>query len=65
MAMRSKDGKTLKNAHVLGFFYRILKLLYYGIRPVFVFDGNAPKIKKRTLVSRRLAWQVGRWNGAM
>ena len=52
MAMRDKEGRTLHNAHILGFLWRILKLLYYGIRPVFVFDGGAPVMKRQTLVSR-------------
>lgn len=28
-----------------------MKLLYHGIKPVFVFDGDAPMLKKRTIVS--------------
>ncbi|KAK0544506.1 DNA repair protein rad2 [Tilletia horrida] len=52
-AMRDKEGRTLSNAHILGFLWRILKLLFYGIRPVFVFDGGAPVLKRRTLANRR------------
>ena len=48
--MRDKDGRALINAHVLGFLRRITKLLFYGIKPVFVFDGGAPALKKATLV---------------
>ncbi|KDN43946.1 PIN domain-like protein [Tilletiaria anomala UBC 951] len=53
MAMRDKTGKTFKNAHILGFLWRILKLLHLGIRPVFVFDGGAPALKRKTLAGRR------------
>ncbi|PKI82818.1 DNA repair protein rad2 [Malassezia vespertilionis] len=53
MAMRDKEGKTLANAHLLGFLWRILKLLFYGIKPVFVFDGGAPIQKRRTLTNRK------------
>lgn len=50
--MRDKEGRALVNAHVLGFLRRISKLLFYGIKPVFVFDGGAPALKRTTLVLR-------------
>ena len=49
--MRDKEGRALVNAHVLGFLRRICKLLFYGIKPVFVFDGGAPALKRATIVS--------------
>lgn len=49
--MRDNEGRALVNAHILGFLRRISKLLFYGIRPVFVFDGGAPALKKSTIVS--------------
>ncbi|KAJ3893282.1 hypothetical protein GG344DRAFT_43649 [Lentinula edodes] len=51
--MRAKDGRALVNAHVLGFLRRICKLLFYGMKPVFVFDGGAPVLKRETLNERR------------
>ncbi|KZV90865.1 PIN domain-like protein [Exidia glandulosa HHB12029] len=51
--MRDKDGRALVNAHVVGFLRRICKLLFYGIKPVFVFDGGAPAIKKATITERK------------
>ena len=48
--MRDKEGRALVNAHVLGFLRRISKLLFYGIKPVFVFDGGAPALKRNTIV---------------
>ncbi|KIL67529.1 hypothetical protein M378DRAFT_122537 [Amanita muscaria Koide BX008] len=51
--MRDKEGRVLINAHVLGFLRRITKLLFYGIKPVFVFDGGAPAIKRNTLTERK------------
>ena len=48
--MRDRDGRVLVNAHVLGFLRRICKLLFYGIKPVFVFDGGAPALKRTTIV---------------
>lgn len=54
--MRDKEGRVLVNAHVLGFLRRINKLLFHGIKPVFVFDGGAPNLKRSTIVGRiRLA----------
>jgi len=35
------------------FLRRICKLLFYGIKPIFVFDGSTPSLKKRTLALRR------------
>jgi hypothetical protein len=49
--MRDKDGRALVNAHILGFLRRLCKLLFYGVKPVFVFDGGAPALKKATIVS--------------
>ncbi|RHY33324.1 hypothetical protein DYB32_001724 [Aphanomyces invadans] len=48
-----EDGTMLRNAHLLGTFHRISKLLTHGIRPVFVFDGDTPAIKLKTLQQRR------------
>lgn len=52
-AVRDKEGNALKSSHVVGFFRRICKLLYFGIRPVFVFDGKAPELKRRTIAGRK------------
>lgn len=53
--MRDKEGRGLVNAHVLGFLRRLSKLLFYGIKPVFVFDGGAPTLKRNTIVSMALS----------
>ncbi|KAL1957610.1 hypothetical protein VTO42DRAFT_5721 [Malbranchea cinnamomea] len=52
-AVRDKEGNSLRNAHIVGFFRRICKLLYFGIKPVFVFDGGAPELKRQTIAARR------------
>ncbi|KAL2136289.1 hypothetical protein VTI74DRAFT_4524 [Chaetomium olivicolor] len=52
-AVRDKEGNALRNSHVVGFFRRICKLLWYGVKPVFVFDGGAPALKRATLQGRR------------
>ena len=51
-AVRDKEGNALRNSHVVGFFRRICKLLYFGIKPVFVFDGGAPVLKRETIRKR-------------
>lgn len=52
-AVRDKEGKALRNSHIVGFFRRICKLLFFGIKPVFVFDGGAPTLKRQTITSRK------------
>ena len=51
-AVRDKEGQALRNSHIVGFFRRICKLLFFGIKPVFVFDGGAPALKRTTLAAR-------------
>lgn len=52
-AVRDKEGNALRNSHIVGFFRRICKLLFVGIKPVFVFDGGAPLLKRETIGSRK------------
>ena len=52
-AVRDKEGNALRNSHVVGFFRRICKLLFFGIKPVFVFDGGAPVLKRKTVTERK------------
>lgn len=63
-AVRDKEGNALRNAHVVGFFRRICKLLYFGIKPVFVFDGGAPALKRAT-ISKRKGRREGRREDAV
>lgn len=52
-AMRDDKGDMVRDAHILGFLRRICKLLFLRARPVFVFDGATPALKRRTLAARR------------
>lgn len=52
-AVRDKEGNALRNSHVVGFFRRICKLLFFGVKPVFVFDGGAPALKRQTILGRK------------
>lgn len=45
-------GAQLPNAHLLGLFHRLCKLLFYKIKPVFVFDGGVPQLKRDTIAKR-------------
>lgn len=47
--MEKNQGKSILD----GFLKRLCKLLYFGIKPVFVFDGSTPLLKKKTLLLRR------------
>src|ERR1700750_41192 len=52
-AVRDKEGNQLRNSHIVGFFRRVCKLLFIGIKPVFVFDGGAPALKRQTISGRK------------
>lgn len=60
-SIRQEDGNPLMDfkgritAHLSGLFYRNARLLENGIKPVFVFDGEAPEFKKKTQEARREA----------
>ena len=36
-----------------GFFYRTIKFLEHGVKPVYVFDGKPPELKSGELAKRR------------
>ncbi|KAI6650327.1 DNA repair protein complementing XP-G cells isoform X2 [Oopsacas minuta] len=42
------------HAYLIDLLKRICKLLNYGIKPIFVFDGAHPKLKRDTIISRDL-----------
>ena len=55
-----RDGQNgaLPNAHLVGVFHRVCKLLTYRIKPVFVFDGGVPSLKQQTLVRMNMVFVV-------
>ncbi|XP_025945416.1 DNA repair protein complementing XP-G cells isoform X2 [Apteryx rowi] len=55
---RDHCGNSIQNAHLLTLFHRLCKLLFFRIRPVFVFDGEAPLLKRQTLAKRRQRKEV-------
>lgn len=48
--MTSADGET--TSHLMGTFYRTIRLLENGIKPVYVFDGKPPEMKGGELTKR-------------
>mmetsp|Transcript_12685 Transcript_12685/g.22442 ORF Transcript_12685/g.22442 Transcript_12685/m.22442 type:complete len:396 (+) Transcript_12685:78-1265(+) len=48
--LNAEDGTV--TSHLQGMFYRTAKMLDYGIKPVFVFDGKAPELKRKLLDER-------------
>ncbi|KAF2670807.1 flap endonuclease 1 [Microthyrium microscopicum] len=57
IAVRS-DGQQLMNesgettSHLMGMFYRTLRMADNGIKPLYVFDGAPPKLKSGELAKR-------------
>ncbi|OAA50546.1 DNA-repair protein rad2 [Metarhizium rileyi] len=57
IAVRS-DGQQLMNdsgettSHLMGMFYRTLRMVDNGIKPLYVFDGAPPKLKSGELAKR-------------
>jgi flap endonuclease-1 len=60
-SIRQEDGTPLMDlqgnvtAHLSGLFYRTAKLVGNGIKPVYVFDGKASRLKEKTQKKRREA----------
>lgn len=48
--LTSVDGET--TSHLMGFFYRTIRLLEHGIKPLYVFDGKPPDLKSGELAKR-------------
>jgi flap endonuclease-1 len=47
-----KDSKGRVTSHLSGLYYRTLKLLESGIKPIYVFDGKPPEMKKAVVEER-------------
>lgn len=48
--LTSVDGET--TSHLMGIFYRTIRLIDNGIKPVYVFDGKPPEMKSGELSKR-------------
>ncbi len=47
-----KDSKGRITSHLSGLFYRTINLLEKGIKPIYVFDGEPPRLKSYTIEGR-------------
>ena len=71
--IRQPDGTPLRNrdgevtSHLSGLFYRCINFLEAGIRPIFVFDGEPPELKKDTIDERIAARRAAEtaWHEAL
>ncbi|KAI8898671.1 PIN domain-like protein [Globomyces pollinis-pini] len=58
IAVRSTDGQQLTNengdttSHLMGMFYRTIRMVENGIKPCYVFDGAPPTMKSGELAKR-------------
>ncbi|KJE96762.1 flap endonuclease 1-B [Capsaspora owczarzaki ATCC 30864] len=57
IAVRSEGNQLMNDAgettsHLVGFFYRTIRMLENGIKPVYVFDGKPPVMKSGELAKR-------------
>ncbi|KAH3899828.1 probable Flap endonuclease 1 [Saccharomycodes ludwigii] len=58
IAVRQQDGQQLTNemgettSHLMGIFYRTLRMIDNGIKPCYVFDGKPPDLKGGELAKR-------------
>eukprot|EP00483_Globobulimina_turgida_P000627 UN00627 len=59
IAVRFASGDILRNdegeptSHVIGFFYRTIRMLENGIKPIYIFDGKPPDFKSHELAKRK------------
>ena len=58
IAVRQQDGGVLTNengdatSHLMGIFYRTIRIIENGIKPCYVFDGKPPDMKGDELKKR-------------
>jgi len=72
-AIRQPDGTPLMDrqgritSHLSGLFYRTIRMVEKGVRPVYVFDGKPPELKEKTLEKRKEVREKARerWEKAL
>jgi flap endonuclease-1 len=71
--VRQPDGTPLMDrrmrvtSHLSGIFYRTVNMLESNIKPIYVFDGEPPILKKETIKARRETREVAseKWQEAL
>eukprot|EP00730_Choanoeca_flexa_P003694 TRINITY_DN11476_c1_g2_i8.p1 TRINITY_DN11476_c1_g2~~TRINITY_DN11476_c1_g2_i8.p1 ORF type:complete len:154 (+),score=30.27 TRINITY_DN11476_c1_g2_i8:44-505(+) len=48
--LTNEDGET--TSHLMGLFYRTIRMINNGIKPLYVFDGKPPTMKGGELLKR-------------
>ncbi|NXK87671.1 FEN1 endonuclease, partial [Formicarius rufipectus] len=48
--LHNEEGET--TSHLMGMFYRTVRMVEHGIKPVYVFDGKPPQLKSGELAKR-------------
>lgn len=51
--MQRKDGERVPNAHLLYLYKRICGMFELKMKPIFIFDGETPSLKKSTNIKRK------------
>uniref|UniRef100_A0A8C6TFE1 Flap endonuclease 1 n=1 Tax=Neogobius melanostomus TaxID=47308 RepID=A0A8C6TFE1_9GOBI len=49
--LQNEDGET--TSHLMGMFYRTIRMLEHGIKPVYVFDGKPPNLSPKRFLEKR------------
>ncbi len=63
--LRDSEGRI--TSHLSGLFYRTIKLIDTGIKPIYIYDGKPPDFKKKTIQERDLTREEARkkWKKAV
>lgn len=62
-----RDSKGRITSHLSGIFYRTIKLVQNGVKPLYIFDGEPPEFKKKTIEEREKTREEARkkWKEAV
>jgi len=49
--LTNESGET--TSHIIGFFYRTIRMMENGVKPIYIFDGKPPDFKEHELAKRK------------